>query len=128
MTSFFLVALDPTPENPNPHAWEINDGGPFASYDEAETWAHDQEREMREQLDLAEDADVSDWFSWTVLYCPVRLLPIDSLMHVVSYLKEDEAADYEEEHGKDGDPDGHHIYTHAVRVERWLKKIAKATS
>jgi hypothetical protein len=64
----FFVALDPEPENPNPHAWEINDSGPFESYEAAEEFAIQQERELREELDLHADADVSDWFAWTVVY------------------------------------------------------------
>lgn len=49
-------------------------------------------------------------------------IPRESIEHLVSYIIEDEAADFEQEHGEDGDPDGQHIYTHAVLVQEWLNR------
>jgi hypothetical protein len=63
----FYVAADSDPGNPNPHSWEILDEGPFESFEEAEGWAIQQEREIRDEQDLHPDADISAWFSWTII-------------------------------------------------------------
>lgn len=47
-------------------------------------------------------------------------IPYDSIRNVIDYLEADEAADFEVEHAEDGDPFGHHVYTHIQRVRDWL--------
>lgn len=47
-------------------------------------------------------------------------LPRESIRHLVEYIIEDEQADYEACFANEGDPEGKHIYTHAVRVNDWL--------
>lgn len=61
---YFLV-LDPDTSDPNPHAWEVNDAGPFETYGEACGFAQREEGGLQEEY---ETDDVSDWYRWQVVY------------------------------------------------------------
>lgn len=59
----FRVARDPTPDDPNPHAWELDTVG-FATEEEATRFAESEQEELRKEYG---DEYIADWYRWLVV-------------------------------------------------------------
>jgi hypothetical protein len=57
------VAYDPTPDDPNPHAWDLSTVA-FPTQEEAEHFAQSEETELLEEYG---QEYINDWYRWLVV-------------------------------------------------------------
>lgn len=62
----YFLATDTDPENPNPHAWNL-EGGPFSTEEEASQFAQREEDELRREYG---DEYAGEAYRWLVVKTP----------------------------------------------------------